>query len=870
MSYKQCLSNALNEGTINKKQFDEQSELIENLERTYKGQGLNPTEASIEAAKRAYDTAKVAAAYKKRNNRLKIAAQQRIDFNMKTYRNAKGEEDYASGLKAIFARDDQANFASLETLIQQEYSIVQKYLDDFLHEFRYGPLEKVRGIVGNETTKRKTLTSNFMKALFGEETTDPLAKQLAKAWSEAAELARQRFNKFGGRIAKLIDWRIPQSHDFIKIRKVVAETWIDFTLPLLNISKMIDQTTGLPFTPQSIRLALREVYETLSLNGTNKLLAKDASKRRSATSQRLDHRFLIFKDSDSWLSYQSRFGKGDNILAISQDHLMSITRDTALMRALGPDHEAGYLYAKSIVRQKAALDARSELQGTFNRKTLRFRNEDERAEAILGGSITGEAGVDNLYMLFKGQLNKPTDNPWARGLAGLRQLITGAYLGSASIVALTDFNWQRITNQFNDLPAFKSARRTLDLFREGLFSGDKTIGKVAVRSGLIAESWTTFAHQQSRFFIENNGMELTQRLADGTITLSGLSGMTQAGRWGFGMELMGFFADNANKAFNQLDKKFQRGLKRYGIGEGEWEVIRKTKLYDAGIDDPKMVGQNIVFLRPDDIRARTDIPETAAEDLSTKLFDFIKSETEYAVPSVSAKGRAWILGNARPGTWAGELILSAAMFKQFPITLMYTHIARGLTQSGFPGTFRYMGDLIITGSIFGAFTMEIREITKGRQPTSIDYIKENPGEYFLRALVTGGGLGLFGDYFVADHNRYGRTISETIPGPLVQFIADLYGLSVGNVLDLVRGREANFAGDAVKFVKRNTPGASIWYLRLIWERMIMDTVARMVDDDFDAKNSRQINNYLRNTQQEYWWQPGETSPSETPNIPFSQ
>ena len=85
MSYKQCLSNALNEGTINKKQFDEQSELIENLERTYKGQGLNPTEASIEAAKRAYDTAKVAAAYKKRNNRLKIAAQQRIDFNIKTY-----------------------------------------------------------------------------------------------------------------------------------------------------------------------------------------------------------------------------------------------------------------------------------------------------------------------------------------------------------------------------------------------------------------------------------------------------------------------------------------------------------------------------------------------------------------------------------------------------------------------------------------------------------------------------------------------------------------------------------------------------------------------------------------------------------------
>ena len=527
MSYKQCLSNALNEGTINKKQHDEQLELIDNLERTYKGQGLNPTEASIEAAKKAYDTAKIAAAYKKRNNRLKIAAQQRIEVNLKSYRNAKGEEDYAGALKAIFARDDSANFASLETVIQQEYAIVQKYLDNFLHEFKYGQLEKVRGIAGGETAKRKTLTSNFMKALFGEETTDTLAQQLAKAWTEASELARQRFNKYGGRIAKLTDWRIPQSHDFIKIRKVTADTWIEFITPLLKVGKMIDQKTGLAFTPETLSLALKEVYETLSLDGTNKLLAKDIAKRKSATNQRLDHRFLIFKDSESWLKYQDKFGKGDNVLAITQDHLMSLTRDTALKRVLGTDDEAGYLYAKTLVKQKAARDARQEAQGSFKRKTLAFKTEDERAEAILGGGLF-ESGVDNLYMLYKGQLNRPSDKPWARGLAGIRQLLTSAYLGSASIVALTDFNWQRITNQFNDLPAFKSARRTLSLWREGLLANDKNIGKVAVRSGLIAERWTTFPHQQYRFYLENTGLEFTKRLTDATISLTEFSGLPQA------------------------------------------------------------------------------------------------------------------------------------------------------------------------------------------------------------------------------------------------------------------------------------------------------------------------------------------------------
>jgi len=55
MSYKQCLANGLNEGLVTKEQYDEQLEFIGMQERFYKGQGINPTEASIKAAKEAYD-----------------------------------------------------------------------------------------------------------------------------------------------------------------------------------------------------------------------------------------------------------------------------------------------------------------------------------------------------------------------------------------------------------------------------------------------------------------------------------------------------------------------------------------------------------------------------------------------------------------------------------------------------------------------------------------------------------------------------------------------------------------------------------------------------------------------------------------------
>ena len=39
MSYKQCLSNGLNEGLVTKEQYDEQLEFIGMQERFYKGQG---------------------------------------------------------------------------------------------------------------------------------------------------------------------------------------------------------------------------------------------------------------------------------------------------------------------------------------------------------------------------------------------------------------------------------------------------------------------------------------------------------------------------------------------------------------------------------------------------------------------------------------------------------------------------------------------------------------------------------------------------------------------------------------------------------------------------------------------------------------
>ena len=863
MSYQQCLSNGLNEGLVTKEQYDEQLEFIGMQERYYRGQGVNPTEASIKAAKDAYDNFKGQALLKKRRTRLQLQRQVELRRKLTEYRNAKGEPDINAAAIAIYARDDLAKFQSVESAIQEETAIVQRYLDTVLAELREKPLEKIGLLFGKKNTKKQTTETNLLKALFGEETNDQVAIEMAKAYRKANDLVIARHNKYGGNIIVRADYHLPQPHDWVTISKFGKNQWVDYIFPLLNRSKMIDYKTSQPFlNDESLRLALGDVYENIVEGGLNK--TKNILKKGKLYNKRIDHRFLVFKDSDSWKAYQQKFGvKEGGLLGLIMKHLDSVSRDTGMMKILGPDIDRTFIELKNTVLQAGRKATGDEPI----RPSILKATKMDKAEAAVKGSLF-KAGFENLHLYFKNQLGQPGSPFWARTFSNLRQVLTSSYLGSASIVALTDFNWQRITNQWNGLPAFKSARRTLQLYKEGLTAKDPQIAKLAIRTGLIAENWVPYSQQVNRFMLEVNGSEFTQRLADATLTLSGLQGHTQAGRWGFGMEFQGYLADSIGKTFDELDAPLQRAFKRYGITSSDWDIARTTKLYDASEDLAQYRNKDVKFFVPDEIRMRTDIDDYTKDQISSKFFDLIKSETEYAVPSLSAKGRVALLQNARPGTFAGELILSAAMFKQFPITLMFTHIARGMAQEGL-GKLRYMGDLVVTGALYGALTMELREITKGRNPTPTSYITENPGEYFLRALVTGGGLGLFGDFFISDTNRYGKSMAETLPGPAMGFLSDLLGIPKNAIFDYINGRETNVTGDALNFLKRNMPGSSVFYLRLLWERVIMETIQRQLDPDFDSRNSRIINNYMRDTQQDFWWSPGESKPSELPKRLFN-
>ena len=260
----------------------------------------------------------------------------------------------------------------------------------------------------------------------------------------------------------------------------------------------------------------------------------------------------------------------------------------------------------------------------------------------------------------------------------------------------------------------------------------------------------------------------------------------------------------------------------------------------------------MTYLRPDDIHARADLDEATREFLTTRLMTWLTNETNFAVPTASAKGRITLAGNARPGTVKGEIVNSGLMYKNFAITLGMTHLARGFQQQGFGGKAKYLIPMILGGTVMGAFAYEIKQVAAGKKPTKL----EDMGiRYWINAAIYGGGLGIFGDFLFSDRSRYGQDISTTVAGPVVGFIGDLINLTVGNAAETLSGEKTNAGKELAAFIQSYTPGNNVWYTKLITERLIFDSLEKLLNPNYAADTRRNVNRLKSQTGQEYWWAP---------------
>lgn len=822
MSLRRCIERAVADGELDRARADEMLAMLEQ-ERTA-GAG------ELEADQQAMARIEAEAAERLRRSRLQAVRAREVRARILARRDSRGRTAPGEALPDLIEHFGSSPHSSIAGRYRALRGRAHARMTDAIFTFE-------RDLASN--TRNRATLENVVRESFGEQTGDASARELNAGWQDAADFLRQRYNSAGGNIARLENWGLPQAHDATRITREGFDAWRDFIRPRLDDARMIDHATGSPLPASRIDEMLRETFEAITTRGWSRREASSAGGGRALARRRGEHRFLIFRDGASWLEYQERFGEADPFSAMMQ-HVDTLARDVAAMEILGPNPVATLRFAEQLAL-KEAHEGRATHGGLAGIRTP------------LDAVKHGVRLMNDMFSLHDGSAYSATDSTVGRLVGDLVNFKVSTQLGSAALSALSDAGFHSVARSMQGMPETAATRELLGMFNPAS-SADR---RMAVRAGLIAEGAAQVMGGQGRYINEFSSHAITRRLPDIVLRVSGLSPMTQMRRWAFGMEMMGWLADNAGRALDELPEALQQSFQRHGFSAEDWDLARQGALYEP---EP-----GARFLRPEDIAQDASADPAQSERVATRLLELIQTETEFAVPTASLRARAFLGGAANSSSGLVNFVLrSFAMYKSFPVSVLMLYAGRGwqtAAQAGVIQGGKLAAKLAIYTTVLGALALQLKEVSKGRDPRPVD-----TPQFWQAALLQGGGAGIFGDFLFADVNRFGGGLAETVAGPLVGTANELRELAVGNLDEIQSGEDPELGRDMVNLARGNTPGGSIWYLRLAYERLLLDAIQEEVDPDAPERFRRIERRYSRDFDQGYWWSPGDQVPHRAPDL----
>jgi len=794
---KDCIEAAVATGKISDEEAQDLARRIDQYQDQIVLRGEVSPEAALSEAEQAVLKAKGAElALKKRQARLQAVALHKITNQV---------QDHPAGVKvgvmSLLVKDvgSRAAYSNIDARGNAILATYHAKFAEAMDKFRTKNLGFSQDVDG---------LRNMVRELFNSPTGDSTAASMAKIWSDTAEMARVRFNRAGGAIPKREDWGMPQWHDPVRVSRVSKENWIDGIKDKLDRNKMLDDA-GLPINDMQLEQMLARSYDEIATDGLASMTPGRMGGSKLANRHR-DHRTLPFKTADDWLEYHDNFGHAD-LYATLTDHLSSMANDTAKLEILGPNPQASWRY----MRDMALKDA-----------------EGEGLDMAL---------LDSVWRVVSGEANQTKSVKLADFMQSVRSLLVASKLGGAMLSAVSDTAFLKKTSSFNGIPATKVFQRMSSL----LNPANEADRLTAVKMQLTADAWANHALAANRF-TEVTGAGFSAKIADFTMRASMLSAWTDAGRKAFGMEFQSLLGDMQGKALAELPQELQGAFKRYGITGDDWEIMRAT--------DP-LTHKGVNFFSPEKLMERADLDESKRISLATKLQEMIITEMDFAVPMPDARVRAITTGGLPRGSIMGEITRGVGMFKSFPITVIATHLYRGALQEGISDKAKYLAGITIGTTVMGLVAMQMKEVSRGKEPRDMTDPKT-----WGAAFLQGGGAGIYGDFLTSDANRFGGGPLDTSLGPMYALGEDAFKLTLGNVQQGLRGDDMNLGGDIINFARQYTPGGSLWYTRLAYERMVLDQLQKAADPNAGARFRRIQQRRAKDYNQSYFWKPGETAP----------
>ncbi|HGU6745636.1 TPA: hypothetical protein ACNAFN_002980 [Klebsiella quasipneumoniae] len=756
------------------------------------------------------------AALKKRRVALTIAARQRLDAFIKTYQGKDGKLE-ALNRTIAFHADGKSNFLSVESRgkATRDYALSQiqeafEAVDPrFFHLFE------------DEASVR-----DLVYEMRGQDTGNVRAKKGAKAWDGVTELLRQRFNDAGGDIGYLENWGIPQHHSMEKVGRVPQDKWVSDVIGKLD-RKYYIKDDGQLMSDAELTTFLGEAYNTIATGGLNKL--SDTGMRISGARSNRGNasRQIHFKDADSYLEYQREYGDR-SLWEVMVGHLEGISKDIALVETYGPNPDHVF---RSILDEVTAEQATANPERTGRIKRLANSTE-------------------NLYNFIAGK-TQPIANPHiARWSDNIRNWMVASRLGSALLASFSDLGTMYMSAKVANIPMNRLFMNQL----EAMNPANRTELARARRAGLAMES---LLGSVNRWAMDNMGPSVSRWAATAVMRASGLTAWTDAHKRAYGVTMMGSLGEVVSRApdLRSLDDSDFRILKSKGITEQDFSVWKLAQQEDWGNGNTTMLTPESIMRIPDAAVMHLGLPERVRFEAMRRLLAAVSEEVDMAVITPGAREQLLTGGGLQRGTWKGELTRSVFLFKSFPISVVLRHWTRAMGMPSAGGRAAYIAAFLASTTMLGALSQQLNDLASGRNPREMT--GKDAGKFWLGALLKGGGLGLYGDFLLSDHTRYGSGALASMLGPVAGLVDDVVKLAQGIPLNAVEGKPEQTGGDLVKLGKGLIPGANLWYAKAALDHMIFNQLQEYFSPGYLRKMEQRSKKEFNQT---YWWRPQDVTP----------
>ena len=756
------------------------------------------------------------AALKKRRVALTIAARQRLDAFIKTYQGKDGKLE-ALNRTIAFHADGKSNFLSVESRgkATRDYALSQiqeafEAVDPrFFHLFE------------DEASVR-----DLVYEMRGQDTGNVRAKKGAKAWAGVTELLRQRFNDAGGDIGYLENWGIPQHHSMEKVGRVSQDKWVSDVIGKLD-RKYYIKDDGQLMSDAELTTFLGEAYNTIATGGLNKL--SDTGMRISGARSNRGNasRQIHFKDADSYLEYQREYGDR-SLWEVMVGHLEGISKDIALVETYGPNPDHVF---------RSILDEVTSEQATAN---------PQRA----GRLDRLSKSTESLYNFISGR-TQPVANPHiARWSDNIRNWMVASRLGSALLASFSDLGTMYMSAKVANIPMNRLFMNQL----EAMNPANRTELARARRAGLAMES---LLGSVNRWAMDNMGPSVSRWAATAVMRASGLTAWTDAHKRAYGVTMMGSLGEVVSRApdLRSLDDSDFRILKSKGITEQDFSVWKLAQQEDWGNGNTTMLTPESIMRIPDAAVMHLGLPERVRFEAMRRLLAAVSEEVDMAVITPGAREQLLTGGGLQRGTWKGELTRSVFLFKSFPISVVLRHWTRAMGMPSAGGRAAYIAAFLASTTMLGALSQQLNDLASGRNPREMT--GKDAGKFWLGALLKGGGLGLYGDFLLSDHTRYGSGAMASMLGPVASLVDDVVKLAQGIPLNAVEGKPEQTGGDLVKLGKGLIPGANLWYAKAAIDHMIFNQLQEYFSPGYLRKVEQRSKKQFNQT---YWWRPQDVTP----------